>query len=590
VLRWGWLLPLVLALGVNANVLFNGFVWDDAIFFVGQTDPALHGDAPAPLSQAYFRPLIEWSYELDRTIWGLNPFGFHLSVYLAHALTTGLFYLSLRRLVRLYRIEESTAVLAAALFAVHPIHAEAVAWVSGRNDVFMTLFILTALYAYLRDREGGSSWAMRLLFAVGCFLSLLSKETAIPFLLIFPVLDFLFHRAGIIRWRGMKDPMPWLWAVIFGVFILYRLSRMELPAVSPGGTAFGGNGITAPMVALGYYLKLLVIPYPLNLFVPELPGGAEGAAVGLIGLAGTILLVWILIRSSRTIVAVGAVWFLLGIAAPLAVPLAGLSATPVAERYAYLASGGFLLLVSRGAVLLWRWVEARRADRIKVQWVFISAGVVVGLLSLLTVARNEVWRDEAVLWEDTTRKSPEAALPQYNLANVYRRRGRPAEAERRYQTALTLRPDSADVYVGLGGALFEQGRFEEAETAYREALKLSPDYVLAHEGLGNVLVKQRRLEDAVREYQTALRMDPAFIEARNNLGITDADLGRYDDAIREFQTALKLQPNHEGIYYNLGNVYLLEGRTQEAVQAFQQALRIKPDFPAARKAMDALPR
>jgi tetratricopeptide (TPR) repeat protein len=334
----------------------------------------------------------------------------------------------------------------------------------------------------------------------------------------------------------------------------------------------------------------LVIPYPLNLFVPELPGGAEGAVYGLIGLAGTILLVWILIRSSRTIVAVGAVWFILGIAAPLAVPFAGLSATPVAERYAYLASGGFLLLVSRGAVLLWRRFEARRTDRIKLQWVLISAGLVVGFLSLLTAARNGVWRDEAVLWEDTIRKSPEAALPQYNLANLYRRRGRPEEAEQRYRTALTLRPDSADVYVGLGGALSEQGRLEEAEEAYRAALKLNPDYVLVHEGLGNVMVKQGRLEEAVREYQTALRINPALIQARNSLGITEADLGRYDAAIREFQTALKHQPNHEEVYYNLGNAYLLNGQREEAVQAFQEALRIKPDFPAARKALEALPR
>jgi len=581
---------LVLALGVNANVLFNGFAWDDAISFGDPGGAALQAPVPSQTAQPYFRPMIGWSFKLDRTIWGLNPFGYHLTVYLAHALTTWLFYLSVRLLLRLYRLEESTAVLAAALFAVHPIHAEAVAWISGRNDVLMSLFIMTAMAAYLRDRLGRGNPVLRLLFGLGCLLSLLSKETAIPFLLIFPILDFLFHRAGIARWRGMKDPILWLWAGIYGAFIVYRLSRTELPALSNGGTGSGETGFTAPMVALGYYLKLLVFPYPLNLFVPALPGGAEGAVYALIGFGGTLLLVWILFRSSRTIAAVGAIWFFLGIAAPLAVPYAGLSATPVAERYAYLASGGLFLLAGRGAVLLWRRFEVRRNGGTRIHWAYIGAALVLALLSLLTMDRNGVWRDELVLWEDTARKSPEAALPQYNLANVYRRRGRPEEAVGRYQRALNLRPGSADVYAGLGGALTELGRLEEAEKAYLAALNLRPDYVLVHEGLGNVMVKQGRLEDAVREYQTALRINPAYVEARNNLGITDAALGRTDDAIREFQTALKFHPDHEEIYYNLGKAHLLKGRTQEAVQAFQQALKIKPDFPAARKALEDITR
>ncbi|MBI3610566.1 MAG: tetratricopeptide repeat protein [Nitrospirae bacterium] len=588
--RFGWLLPLLLSLGVNATVLFNGFAWDDAVFFVEQPDPTVPSqkiDGPALKADAYFRPLIGWSYTLDRAIWGLNPFGFHLSIYLAHALTTLLVYLSVVTLLRLYHKEkaEGIALLTASLFAVHPIHAEAVAWISGRSDIFMTLFMMIALYAYLRYRQGATSRITLPLFAMGCVLSLFSKETAIPFLLIFPVLDVLFHRSEATRWRvrlrRMKDPLIWVWAVGLGSFILYRLAQVGMPPAPSGGTLSEGNGITTLFIALGYYLKLLFIPHPLNLFVPELPTGPAGAIYGLIGLGGTLLLVWILIRRSRTPGAVGVVWFLLGMAAPAVVPYVRVSVTPVAERYAYLASGGFLLLVSLGGHELWRRAQARWDDRIEVRWAFIGAGVVVGLMSLLTVARNGVWRDEVLIWEDTVRKSPQAALPYYNLGNVYKRRGRPEEAARVYRAALTLKPGLASPHFNLGVVYEELGRLDEAIQEYQTGLKIDPNDALAHKKLANVLSRKGRTEDAEKEYQTALKLQPDSAVTHYNLGTGLIQQGRLEEAVREFRAAIRLDPDYQNAHYNLGLAYANQGKRMEAIEEFRTVVRLKPDDAAA---------
>ncbi|MBI3610942.1 MAG: tetratricopeptide repeat protein [Nitrospirae bacterium] len=571
--HYSWLIPLFLALLTNANVLLNGFAWDDAIFFVEYSDQK--PNALGLAQDAYYRPLISWSYQLDHWIWGLKPFGFHLSVYLAHAITTLLLYLCVRLLLRLYRREESIALLTASLFAVHPIHAEAVAWISGRNDVYMTLFMMTALYAFLRYRQEPSSWIMLPLFALGSVLGLLSKETAIPFLMIFPVLDVLFHRSEVIRWRGMKDPLTWVWVLSLGLFILYRLVQVGMPPAYSDEVPLAG-GIKTLFLALGYYLKLLFIPYPLNLFVAELPSGGVGVSYLLIGASGTIILLLGIFKWSRTLFAIGVVWFIAGMAAPLVVPFVPVSVTPVAERYAYLASGGFLFMITVGALEGRRWFQARWDRPIQAQWVIGGMVLIVSLFSYLTMERNAIWRDEAILWENTVLKLPHAALPHYNLGNVYKRRGRLEEAITEYQTAINLQPDYANAHHNLGVVYKDLGRLEDAIKEYQTALKLQPDFV-AHHNLGVAFKDLGRLEDAVKEYQTALKLQPDFVEAHNNLGVVYKDLGRLEDAVKEYQTAVKLQPDYANAHYNLGLAFGRQERLEEALRELQAAIRLGPN-------------
>lgn len=583
--RYGWLPPLLLALGVNAIVLTNGMVWDDQFIVGGQPHAVRETTSAAVAPGAYYRPLIEWSYQLDRWIWGAGPFGFHLTVYLAHVLTVLLYYFCLRLLLRLYQKEEAIALLAASLFAVHPIHIEAVAWIAGRNDVLMALFILTALYAYLRNAFG-TSWVITLpLFLSGCALSLLCKETALPFLLFFPGLDIFFHRAGIRRRKGILSPMTWALVPMLAGFAVYRSLQVGWPPVDATWASAPAFGLQSLLAALGYYFNLLLTAYPLNLFVSEPPAGSFYIVAGASGL---LVLLWIIVQWNRTLFAIGAVWFLLGIAAPLALFFVRVSATPVAERYAYLASGGFLFLVSLGAWEFGQWIRARAGPGIDLRWGAGGAALIIGLFSCMTVDRNAVWKDDIALWEDTVQKSPAAAVAYNNLGQAYNDGGRTDQVTEAYRTALKLKPDYAMTYNNMGSLLADQGRIEESFRAYEMALILDPDYPTAHYNLGRLFDDQGHPDQAALEYQTALHLVPGFAEAHNNLGSVHAEQGNLDKAVREFRIALQLKPGLVVAHYNLGNAYLRQDRMAEAAEAFQSALQIKPDFGPARQALERL--
>jgi len=514
-------------------------------------------------------------------IWGSNPFGFHISVYLSHAISTLLLYLSLILLLRMYQKEETIALLTASLFAVHPIHAEAVAWIAGRSDTFMTMFILVALYTFLRFRLGAPSWATLPFFALGCILSLLSKETAIPFLVIFPATDFLLHRSGVLKWKRMKDPVIWILVVLLGSFICYRFFRVGFPPLTAGETISPGNGITTLLVSFGYYLKLLLVPHPLNEFVSELPSGALGRIYLMFGLVGFLGLAWVMVRWNRTLFAVGAVWFALGLIAPLAVPFTNASVTPVAERYAYLASGGFFLMAGSGIFEGWRLIQNLPDARINAKWATSGIIIMIGLFSYLTFERNAVWRDEKSLWEDAAQKSPASGIAHNNLGSAYRQLGRAEDAVREYQIALKLKPDYAPANYNLGNIYAIQGRYGEAIKAYSAALKVQPESVATHFNLATAYEDQGSLAEAIEEYQMVIKLNPDFPVINYTLGNAYFKLHREEEAAKAYLAALKFKPDFPEAHFNLGNVYVLQGRTEEAIHAYQAALKLRPDYAKA---------
>jgi len=575
---YGWLIPVALALVVNAGVLFNGFAWDDNFIAAAVSDGTPKIDNPGGASNSYYRPLIEWSYHLDRWVWGPGPFGFHFSVYLAHAITTLLIYLTAYLLAGFYQKGGTIAVVTASMFAVHPIHAEAVAWIAGRSDVFMALFIMLAFYADLLYRRGTSTRIALPLFVLGCVLGLLSKETAIPFLLFFPALNFLLPHSEIIRPRGMKNPMVRTCMLILAGFIIYRVSRVALPSLSHNGES-PMTALTLPWLALGYYLKLLLIPYPLNLYPSTLTAGnAQGVLYLMIGIFGTVGLLWVIVFRHRTLGALGAVWFVSGLMAPLMVPWVDVSVTPVAERYAYLASGGFLLMAGAGATEGWNRLRERSSGKPDLGWAMAVWVSIIGLFSLLTLDRNAAWKNEATLWEDTIQKSPRAAIPHNNLGTVYTIRKRLDDAEREFKTAIRLKPDYLKAYHNLGAAYEQHHRWEDAVRTFQEALALQPEFVQARLNLGNDLAALGRFQAAIQEYQTFLAHNPDHTMAHMNLGNVYVSLRRFDQAVQEYQVALRLQPNFAQAYYNLGNAYYEQGRLDDAVQAYSAALKAQPAF------------
>jgi Tfp pilus assembly protein PilF len=588
--RRGWMVPVFLALLVYVNVLHSGVFWDDNMAFktappppskVFQPNPPHPNEGyqgPGLAPQAYYRPLMHLSMEADRAIWGSNPVGFHFSVYLANAAVTLLFYGCLVLLMDFYRKDRGIAVAAASLFAVHPMHVETVAWIAGRNDVFTSLFVLIALFAYLRYRRSATA-GMIVLFAAGMILGLSGKETAIPFMLIFPVLDFLLQRSGTVPWRGMKDPILWVWGLILGGYVLIRLSRVMLPPAHGGGGAAGPsqNSLATFFVSLGYYLKLLAVPYPLNLFIENVPAGDNRATAWLlIGLVGSVGILWMLIRGTRSLWGVAAVWFILGLAAPMVVPFVRVSATPLAERYAYLASGGFVLFVALALFGIRDWRPSR------IPWAESLLGVIVVLFSVMTLARNAVWRDEVALWKDTIRKSPEASFPHFNLGLVYElKKQNYDDAIRQFREGLEIDPKSSAAHNRLANLLMEKGLLDDSQKEYQLVSELQPDSASSHYNLAVIEALRKRDQEAEREFQSAIRLNPDHANAHYNLGLNYANRGKFSEAIGEFKAVLRIQPRDPAAYAILGDLYRGLRKLPESIESYRKSLEIDPDYPTA---------
>jgi hypothetical protein len=282
-----WLGPVLLALLVNVNVLQNGFGWDDESGIPNLRIPDDVGQIvslflPHPTGKQdvpYFRPVAEISYLFDYALWRDNPFGFHLSVLLGHLLNTALVFFLARGLQRAQCIAPLRTLnsqlpnfnllplLAASLFAVHPVHAEAVAWIAGRNDVFCAVFLLLSVLLYLRFHRTGSGWTYGFSM-LSFFLALLTKETAIGLILLFPLYEFLAATGPA---ESRMKRMAARWILPLGILGLYLWMRAGGITNTYGG-AFSPelspvSGLWVAIRAYAYYFTMVLFPYPHRPFV-----------------------------------------------------------------------------------------------------------------------------------------------------------------------------------------------------------------------------------------------------------------------------------------------------------------------------------
>ena len=271
--KWLWLLPALLALAVNFNVLQNEFAWDDVTMSVGQERPGLGINVP----KIYYRPAVSWSLRLDRWMWKTEPAGYHLTGLLLHALVTLLVTLIGLRLFSAHPQKKFIVLLAGSLFAVHPVHAEVVAWISGRHDLIPTALLLITVLAHLYYRKG-HTWTLAL-FALSMPLALLGKESSLPFLLIIPLYDLLIWESSKAWWKKLIS-LP------SGIVLLMAAGYMALRWKS-FGSPLGDltlqqvsvfDKIQTSFLAIGFYAKHLIFPYPLNAFItiPETLGFYPG--------------------------------------------------------------------------------------------------------------------------------------------------------------------------------------------------------------------------------------------------------------------------------------------------------------------------
>ncbi len=530
----------------------------------------------------YYQPLARLSHVLDYQIWGKNAAGHHATSVVVHALNAALVFGFLWTLLGAASLTAgerlALALGVAVVFAIHPLQAESVAWMSGRTQLLCTTFGIGCLWAYV---AGARRWTVWGLFVV----ALLCKPMAISFPFVILAMDYYpLRRHEQLGWgRLLREQAAFVaFAVAAGLASLHIATGVG-GMMDPVGAVPWSQHVLLMFRSLAFYPFKLVWPaelspwYPLRLglSLDQWPVLLSALSVGIV----TALAVWY----RRRLPALAAGW---GAYVVLVLPVSGLMQTTswaVANRYAYAAMVPLLLLA--GGMVIWAWRRGATVNRLALGCLLACELCFFGLR---TRSLTPDWRNEETLWRAVLVRFPDFAEAHYNLGVALTQFGRTQEAIAHYEQALRIKPDDAGAHYNLGMALAQTGRIEDAIGHYKQALRIKADYAEAHNNLGTALAQTGRIKEAIDHYEQALRIKADDAEAHNNLGTALAQTGRVKEAIAHFQQALRINPDLPEVHYNLGNSLALVGRVPEAIEHLQQALRIKPDFTQARNALARL--
>jgi tetratricopeptide (TPR) repeat protein len=587
---------LAVSFGVYCNVLFNGFVYDDEYLLV--QNPLMRDARHIPeifLSDIwafkfegegnYYRPMFHLFYMADYHIFGLRPWGFHLTKILLHMGSSLFVFLMASTLINCYgggntgtkTYKEYIPFAAALLFATHPINSESIA--VGTTEVLFAFFYFLSFYLYIRADV--SSRGVPLSSVVFFFFAALSKETALTLPILLFAYDYSFKRDSILHPKSetlyflFKRYLPYI--IVAGIYFILRTYAIGgIAPVKAHAELSGYEYFINVFPLFAQYLGKLILPINLNAAYIFHPIHSLLGWKGILSVtvtAGFIATLYLLRNRNKI-----AFFSLLLIVIPL-LPvfyIPALGSHTFAERYMYLPSVGFVIVLSMGLCNLGGLdiFGLRKATFL----VLPAALIITALYSTGTIKRNPVWKDDLTLWSDTAKKSPDSHGVHNNLGDAYYKQGRLDEAMEEFRIALKLKPDYEKAHNNLGLVYTEQGRIDEAIEEYKEAIKLNPASAGVHNNLGSTYYEQGRIDEAIEEYREALRLKPDFPDVHNNLGLAYAAKGRIDEAIEEYKEALRLNPDLAQTRYNLGNIYSNKGRIDEAIEEYKEALRLKPDY------------
>jgi tetratricopeptide (TPR) repeat protein len=534
-----------------------------------------------------WHPLTWLSHMADVSLYGVDASGHHLTSIALHAAATALLFLALFRLTGARWASAFTA----AIFGVHPLRVESVAWVAERKDVLSGLFFCLTLLAYERYcRRGGA--ARYLLVALSLALGLMAK----PMLVTVPGLLLLLDFWPLGRMRGTRTAGGRPPGAVSG----YRLIAEKVPlaaltaasvvmtlrAQSTGGSVVALWFIPLPLrlanavVSSVAYLGKMLWPADLAIYYPFPLGGVPAwklaAAVVLLAAAAVAAL-----ACSRRCpaLAAGALWYLWMLLPVIGLVQVGQQA--LADRYTYLPGIGIVWGV------IWTLLDARRSGAYKAA---LCGGLAVVVLVLTAASVQQVrrWKDSESLFRHTLAVTSDNWLMHKVLGDSLVEKGRFAEAVEQYRASLKINPLRDEVNYSLGNALHLLGRSEEAIAQYRWAISLRPDNVEAMNDLGNILDGMGRKEEALGLYRESVRLRPDFSHGHNNLGAALQEQGRYQEALAHYREALRVQPGFPEALYNLANALAQVGRRDEAIARLREFLVQRPDYEPARRKLDAL--
>jgi hypothetical protein len=516
------LLLFLLSFALYSPSLRNDFVWDDvevitksnvsfdASYITGVLVPDVYENKNA----SYYRPAVYTSLVADKVLWGVSPFGFHLSNLLFNSISVVLFYFMALLVLGGFeaRGREACALLSSVLFALYPMHVESVSWVAGRSDVLCALFLFLAFIFHILSSR--SLWPL-LLAGLWFSLSLMSKEVAVAF----PVVAFSYDLLGR-RLTDRRNILKYLVYILILLVYFYLRSRAFVNIPELTQEVAGEGTVIAPVVSetvsaasrylelfkilLGSYLSYLnklILPFDFNAFITKVPRDMPHLLSSAAILSSLAVLGLISVRKKENVTAFGILWVLLTLGPSALIAVFSIASTPLAERYLYIPSAGFCLVIGNFIV------EAGRRESLKkVAW---GVGIVlIVLYGFASFQRQAVWKDDLSLWRDASLKSPYHPLPHSNYGLALSNNGELDGAIRELKIALS--PEMKDSPRGLAITAnnlalvyLDKGEYESAEMWFRKALGYDPGYGKTYYHLGLIYYINGELTGSADSYREA---------------------------------------------------------------------------------------
>jgi Flp pilus assembly protein TadD len=571
---------IVLTTAVFLQVKHFEFVALDDPLYVSENPHIADGISTSSVAWAFttsraanWHPLTWLSHMADVQLFGLNAGAHHVTSAVLHLANTLLLFWLLFRLTG----AAGRSAFVAAMFAVHPLHVESVAWISERKDVLSTLFWLLALWAYVAYvRKPG--WGARVAVAVFFVLGLMAK----PMVVTLPFTLLLLDVWPLERWKSRSDGWPLvreklpLFGLAAAASAITFMVQQASGAVSSLANVSVADRISNAVYSYAAYLWHMFWPRGLAGFYPL---GVDMPATQLLGALVVLAAVsTVAVRLARRAPYFFAGWWWYVVTLLPVIGLVQVGAQAMADRYTYVPMIGIAAIVAWGATDLFRRYAGARV------WLAAVATAVVALMAVTAHAQAQYWRNSTVFWTRAATKA--LAVKDFQahlrLGRVLTTQGRTAEAIDHYAKAVELQPDSVDAQLLRGSAALELNRADVAATSFEAAAKLQPDRADAHQGLGLAQLALGDATSAVRSLDAAARLEPSSAVILNDLGWALLKARRPDEARSRLGESIRLKPDFAGAHANLALTYAVEGKLPEALPHFREALRLDPGLESAR--------
>ncbi len=554
----------------------GGFIWDDEGHVTKPELRSLHGLFriwfEVGATQQYY-PLLHTAFWIEHHLWGDQVIGYHLVNIALHAGAALMVMVIFRGLLRSKKVAwaDSAAVLTAAVFALHPVHVESVAWITEQKNTLSAVFYLAAMWTYLRFDQT-RSLRMYVLASV-IFVACLLTKTVTASLPAALLVIFWWQRGKLSLRRDGVPLIPWfLLGAVGGLFTAW----VEHNLIGAKGQAFEFSALQRFLLAgrvVWFYLHKLVWPAELIFIYPRWNVNSSVGWQWLFPSALIALFAVLLAGSRKNRAPLAAMLFFVGSLFPV---LGFFNVFPflysfVADHFQYLPSLGVIALVCAALTAALTRASGRA--------VRVALPLLPILLGVLTFRQCRMYADLQTLYETTIQRNPACWMAYNNLGLVLGAKGRYDDAIAAHRQALALRPVNPEALGNLATALRKTGRLQEAVDCLQEALTMNPanaDEMFSN--LGGALNAMGRYDEAIAAYQESLRLKPDAPDVLGNLVLPLTNAGRLQEAIDRSAEALRLDPDNPRIHIYLGIALNKAGRLPEAVNEYQQAIRLQPDF------------